>query len=219
MSALRRTLLGGVVLMTALGSSSAGAAVAETGNSSDTALASSDNTGEPVSTPWAQSVRNALAARKRALMSSVDSMKHRLHQEGLASWYGEHFNRHRTSSGTMFDKTALTAAHPTLPLGSKILVTSKETGRSVVVMVNDRGPYVHNRIIDLSKAAAERLGMLKKGVAHVEVQPVPEATEVAQAPIVDDAENRASSVQNPEAQPTVKYSKPFLRKRHTTASH
>ena len=89
---------------------------------------------------------------------------------GMASWYGPKFHRRRTSNGEWFDMNYLTAAHKTMPLPSYARVTNLENGRVVVVRVNDRGPFVGTRIIDLSKAAAERLGYLHKGKARVRVE-------------------------------------------------
>lgn len=91
---------------------------------------------------------------------------------GEASWYGRKHHGRRTASGERFDERALTAAHPSLPLGSRARVTNLENGRSVVVRVNDRGPYVGGRIIDLSRAAAKALGITEAGVARVEVEPL-----------------------------------------------
>ncbi|HEX2136035.1 MAG TPA: septal ring lytic transglycosylase RlpA family protein [Microvirga sp.] len=78
---------------------------------------------------------------------------------GTASWYGPGFHDRPTASGERFDAHELTAAHKTLPFGTKVQVTNTKTGRSVAVRINDRGPYAHGRIIDLSKAAAESIGM------------------------------------------------------------
>jgi len=91
-------------------------------------------------------------------------------QEGLASWYGPGLHGGRTASGERFDADDFTAAHPTLPLGSRVLVTNLANGRSVTVRINDRGPYVRGRTIDLSRAAARRLGMLRRGTARVRIQ-------------------------------------------------
>ena len=91
-------------------------------------------------------------------------------QVGLASWYGPHFQGKHTASGERFDMNALTAAHRTLPLNSHVRVTDLATGRSVVVRINDRGPYVGDRIIDLSAKAARALGMKKDGVTRVRVE-------------------------------------------------
>ncbi|MCB1379852.1 MAG: septal ring lytic transglycosylase RlpA family protein [Alphaproteobacteria bacterium] len=89
---------------------------------------------------------------------------------GPASWYGEAFNRRKTSNGEWFDMTRLTAAHPTLPLPSYVKVTNLDNGKDVVVRVNDRGPFVGPRIIDLSKRTAEVLDFKRKGKANVRVQ-------------------------------------------------
>lgn len=91
-------------------------------------------------------------------------------KSGPASWYGEAFNRRKTSNGEWFDMTRLTAAHPTLPLPSYVKVTNLDNGRDVVVRVNDRGPFVGPRIIDLSKRTAEVLDFKRKGKASVRVQ-------------------------------------------------
>lgn len=88
---------------------------------------------------------------------------------GVASWYGDDFHGRLTSNGEVFDMHRPTAAHPTLPLPSLVRVTNLENGRSAVLRVNDRGPFVANRIIDLSRAAADRLGFRRKGIARVRV--------------------------------------------------
>jgi rare lipoprotein A len=88
---------------------------------------------------------------------------------GLASWYGE---SQMTASGERFNKQALTAAHRTLPLGTRVRVTNTRNGKSVVVRINDRGPYGNHRIIDLSEAAARRLDMIDAGVVPVELEVV-----------------------------------------------
>ena len=89
---------------------------------------------------------------------------------GMASWYGDQFNGRPTSTGEIFDMHALTAAHKTLPLPGLVEVTNLANGRSVVLRVNDRGPFVDNRIIDLSRGAAEELGLLARGVGEVRVR-------------------------------------------------
>lgn len=91
-------------------------------------------------------------------------------ERGQASWYGDRFHGKKTASGERFDMRALTAAHRHLPFGARVRVTNLENGRSVVVRINDRGPYGRGRIIDVSKAAAERLGMLRAGVVRVTVE-------------------------------------------------
>ncbi|MFW6413017.1 MAG: septal ring lytic transglycosylase RlpA family protein, partial [Oceanicaulis sp.] len=94
----------------------------------------------------------------------------RLVETGLASWYGPGFDGNLTASGEIFDAAAMSAAHPSLPLPSLARVTCLESGRSVLVRVNDRGPFVEDRIIDLSQAAAEALGMLDNGIAEVRIE-------------------------------------------------
>lgn len=88
---------------------------------------------------------------------------------GLASWYGQRHQGRPTASGEAYDMNQLTAAHRTIPFGTRLRVTNVENGRSVVVRVNDRGPHVPGRILDLSLRAATELGMLGEGVARVEV--------------------------------------------------
>jgi rare lipoprotein A len=88
-------------------------------------------------------------------------------QRGQASYYSDRFQGRRTASGESFDQQALTAAHRSLPFGTKVLVTRRDTGQSVEVEINDRGPFVQGRVIDLSKRAARELGMLKRGTAPV----------------------------------------------------
>lgn len=90
-------------------------------------------------------------------------------QQGLASYYGKAHHGKRTASGVRFNMYGLTAAHRTLPFGTKLLVTCKETGKSIVVTVNDRGPYHGRRILDLSQEAARQLGMIKRGVGTVSI--------------------------------------------------
>ena len=91
-------------------------------------------------------------------------------QTGVASWYGDDFQGRTTASGKPFDNRKLTAAHRTLPLNSRVRVTNLETGRSVEVTITDRGPYAHGRVIDLSKAAARKLGMTKAGLVPVRIE-------------------------------------------------
>jgi rare lipoprotein A len=91
-------------------------------------------------------------------------------ERGMASWYGRKFHGRNTSSGEPYDMYGLTAAHPTLPIPSYVRVTHVRSARSVVVRVNDRGPFLGDRIIDLSFTAASRLGYLQAGTAEVEVE-------------------------------------------------
>ena len=93
-------------------------------------------------------------------------------ETGLASWYGPEFHRKRTASGERFDMEALTAAHRSLPFDSYVRVTNIATGRSVVVRINDRGPFIADRIIDLSARAARQLGIKEDGVVRVRIEVV-----------------------------------------------
>ncbi len=92
-------------------------------------------------------------------------------ESGEASWYGGRHNGRRTSSGTIFNENEMTAAHATLPLGTKVRVTMQETGQSVVVTITDRQPPKYVRVIDLSKGAATRIGLLSRGTAMVTLAP------------------------------------------------
>jgi rare lipoprotein A (peptidoglycan hydrolase) len=94
----------------------------------------------------------------------------------LASWYGPGFAGRRTSTGETYNPEALTAASTTLPLGSHVRVTNPETGRSVVVRINDRGPFVRGRSLDLSHGAAQQIGLTGKGVGRVRVTPTATST-------------------------------------------
>ncbi len=102
---------------------------------------------------------------------------------GTASWYGEYFHGRKTANGEWYDMNRMSAAHPTLPLPVYARVTNMQNGQSVVVRVNDRGPFRRNRIIDLSKAAATKLGMVKQGTAPVRV------SYLARAPLEGDVSN------------------------------
>jgi len=86
---------------------------------------------------------------------------------GYASWYGKEYHGRKTSSGEIYDMYALTAAHRTLPLGSEVKVTNLENSKTVDVRINDRGPFIEDRIIDLSFSAAKAIGMLNQGIARV----------------------------------------------------
>ncbi len=97
-------------------------------------------------------------------------------REGLASWYGPGFHGRQTANGEVFDKYAISAAHPTLPIPSYVRVTNRSNDRSLIVRVNDRGPFHGNRIIDVSKTVAEALGFRRNGVARVQVDYVAPAS-------------------------------------------
>ncbi len=89
------------------------------------------------------------------------------YETGIASWYGPGFHGNLTANGEVYDMNGISAAHKTLPLGTVVRVIDRETGRSIVVRINDRGPFIEGRIIDLSKGAAEELGMVERGIIEV----------------------------------------------------
>ena len=89
---------------------------------------------------------------------------------GTASYYGKRFHGRTTANGERFNMNAMTAAHKSLPFGTKVKVTNRNNGKSVIVRINDRGPYHGNRVIDLSRGAAAKIGMLNSGTARVSIQ-------------------------------------------------
>ena len=91
-------------------------------------------------------------------------------QTGKASYYHDRFHGRKTASGVRYNKNELSAAHKTLPLGTQVRVTDSRSGKSVVVKINDRGPYAKGRVIDLSRAAARQIGLVNKGVSKVKVE-------------------------------------------------
>ena len=95
-------------------------------------------------------------------------------QTGLASWYGSQFVNQSTASGEKYLPHLLTAAHRSLPFNSRVRVTNLENGKSVIVRINDRGPFIKGRIIDLSYAAAKQINMIGKGIARVKVDLLPD---------------------------------------------
>jgi rare lipoprotein A len=118
---------------------------------------------------------NPIAAGVLAILafspiSSVARSDHTQSLQGTASYYGAKFQGRRTASGERFNQEALTAAHKTLPFGTRVRVTNLRNGESVEVKINDRGPYIRGRIIDLSKGAAREIGMLRSGTAKVRVK-------------------------------------------------
>ncbi|MBI3396795.1 MAG: septal ring lytic transglycosylase RlpA family protein [Spirochaetia bacterium] len=126
-------------------------------------------------------------------------------QSGTASWYGRDFDGKRTASGEVFDSRKLTAAHRTLPLGTQLEVKNLENGRETVVVVNDRGPYVKGRIVDMSERAAEALGYKEKGLTTVRIRVIapgevrerfPGATESFYADAADNKKPRMADVAN-----------------------
>ncbi len=91
---------------------------------------------------------------------------------GHASWYGPGFHGRTTANGERFNQGAMTAAHKTLPFGTKLKVTYKRTGKSVIVRINDRGPFIRGRMLDLSKGAAGRIGLISAGAGQVCIQKI-----------------------------------------------
>lgn len=106
-------------------------------------------------------------ARKIRAISNLELSSLQLVEKGVASWYGSKFDGRLTANGERYDMHALTAAHRTLPFNTIVLVKNMDNGQTAVVRVNDRGPFVDNRIIDLSKKAARKLGMIGTGTARV----------------------------------------------------
>ncbi len=118
----------------------------------------------------AGALRRGTETRRETLVPDNWKEQARQKQQGLSSWYGKRFHGKQTASGEAFDMHALTAAHRTLPFQTWVRVTNLANGKEVIVRINDRGPRLHSRIIDLSQGAARALGFSKKGVARVEVE-------------------------------------------------
>jgi len=112
-------------------------------------------------------------------------------QVGVASWYGAELQGSKTATGERFAADGLTAAHPSLPLGTRVLVTNLANGRSVVVRINDRGPFVGGRVLDVSRGAARALGMLGSGTARVRITPLATTGRTEIAPVTGHAVVRA----------------------------
>ena len=102
--------------------------------------------------------------------ASYARSEYRNYQEGVASWYGPKFHGRLTANGERYDMDGMRAAHLTFRFGTVVKVTDLDTGRAIIVRINDRGPYVNGRIIDLSREAGRRLGILEKGIAKVRVE-------------------------------------------------
>ncbi|WP_020183171.1 septal ring lytic transglycosylase RlpA family protein [Methylotenera sp. 1P/1] len=136
----------------------------------------------PDATPKEEPINPAAMRPYQALGETYVPMKSYapFKQAGIASWYGKRFHGRKTSNGETYNMYAMTAAHPTLPLPSYVKVTNPKNGRTVIVRVNDRGPFKHSRIIDLSYAAAYKLRILDRGSAHVEIEAVNAASYAAQ---------------------------------------
>jgi len=120
----------------------------------------------PSAMPAAPAPAVAMPAPATPAATSGDTM------EGLAAYYSNRLNGRKTASGQTFRQSALTAAHQTLPFGTQVKVTNKNNGRSIVVVINDRGPTQAGRVIDLSRAAAGKLGMLQAGLVPVKLEVV-----------------------------------------------
>ncbi len=103
-------------------------------------------------------------------------------EDGIASWYGRKFHGRKTSNGERYDMYGMTAAHKTLPMGTMLLVENRENGKSTVVRVNDRGPFVKGRIIDLSYTAADKIGLIGPGTAKVKIAALGEAVQEPTSP-------------------------------------
>ena len=129
-------------------------------------------------------------------------------QVGVASWYGPGFHGNRTANGEIYDQYELTAAHPSLPLGTRVMVTNLENGRAVQVRVNDRGPFVDGRAIDLSYAAARTIGMVGPGTVRVRIEVLGPTIAVAAMPL---AAPLAVPVAAPPASPPARPSPPAPR--------
>jgi len=117
-------------------------------------------------------------------------------QEGIASWYGREFEGRPTASGEIFDSSRLTAAHPSLPFGTMVVVTNQHNNKSVIVRINDRGPFVSSRIIDVSRAAAEQLDMIVTGTAPVSIlsiDRIPVSNPAAVSPVTASSVNTTAA--------------------------
>ena len=104
------------------------------------------------------------------LMIAISASAQDFHQEGMASYYANKFEGRLTANGEIFSNTKLTAAHRTLPFGTKVLVTNISNNKTVVVRINDRGPFIKGRIIDLSQIAAKELGCYREGITNVSIE-------------------------------------------------
>lgn len=120
---------------------------------------------------------------------------------GIASYYGPEFNHRRTANGERYRPGEMTAAHPTLPFGTRLRVTNLRNGRHVVVRVNDRGPYARGRVLDVSRAAARQLGFLDRGIARVKLEVLP-PKRPRRDPLADDLDERERGPRPRDASPT-----------------
>lgn len=148
------------------------------------------------------SVRYDLAVSGRGELGPDDGIPgdeggREVFERGGASWYGIQFHQRKTASGERFDMTAFTAAHKTLPFNTRVCVRSLVNGREVLVRVNDRGPYASGRIIDLSRAAAEAIGMLGMGIKTVALSIADQETDRCGGTEVGPAEVPLQAAQDP----------------------
>jgi rare lipoprotein A len=149
----------------------------------------------------ALSLAGAAAAEAKAAAPERDAAGAAPFQAGVASWYGAAFQGRPTSSGEPYDKEKLTCAHRTLPFGAYVLVRNLDNGSSVVVRVNDRGPFAKDRVIDLSEAAARIIGMIPTGTARVSLTLVPEEEALAWKGGPAEGSARGSAAPPPGAGP------------------
>jgi hypothetical protein len=133
----------------------------------------------PSCAPATQTVTREAARQQTQLLPGINQSQLGLPAEGHASWYGPGFAGRRTANGEVFNPSELTAAHRTLPFGTQVRVTNLNNGLSVIVRINDRGPFKPGRIIDLSRGAAERIRMIGSGTARVRI----ELLSVADSPV------------------------------------
>ncbi|MDD0824311.1 septal ring lytic transglycosylase RlpA family protein [Mannheimia sp. AT1] len=114
-------------------------------------------------------VKKSSTVKKKSAKELHKNPTRKYFQTGIASYYANKFNGRRTANGEIFSNAKMTAAHRTLPFGTLIEVTNLRNGRSVIVRINDRGPYIHPRVVDLSSAAAKKIGMHHSGIARVKI--------------------------------------------------
>ncbi len=125
---------------------------------------------KPSGTPPARSGSASEASSGPPEIDIAPDTKPLLVETGIASWYGAPYHNRRGSNGEIYDMHAMTAAHRTLPLGSIVRVTNPENGKSVIVRITDRGPFIDGRIVDLSRAGAEKIGLVQKGTVPVRLE-------------------------------------------------
>jgi rare lipoprotein A len=166
----------------------------------------------PISQASARDGTTALPPKGADLAGKAHRIKGRRHRPreslaydrvGIASWYGAAFHGRRTASGETYDMHALTAAHRTLPLATVVRVSNLDNGRSVTVRINDRGPFIAGRIIDLSRAGARALGFAEQGTARVRVAVVRDAGPHAGPAEAEDRETEATTSANRTVRPAI----------------